>query len=201
MSLRGLSTRWVLLCALAVLPAAAQNPESQRLVESGQVELAGQSVPYLIRRLPLNAFPDLPDEVVQQLNQRQCLIPQSYEAHHPENVVHGSLERAGSSDWAVLCSADSEVSLLVFFGSAPARPAVLATGPEKERLERHDLSGVLGFDWVIDLASPEAVHQAQSGMERKPARIDHDALADIRIDGKTLYRFFSKRKWTLLDMP
>jgi hypothetical protein len=78
---------------------------------------------------------------------------------------------------------------------------VLAKGPEKERLERHDSSGVLGFDWVIDPASPEAVHEAQSGMERKPPRIEHDALADMRIDRKTVYRFFSKGKWTLLDMP
>ena len=201
MSLCGRSTRWVLLCALAALPAAAQNPDSQWLVESGHVEVSGQSVPYVIRRLPLNAFPDLPEGVMEQLNQRNCLIPQSYEAHHPENVVHGSLERAGSSDWAVLCSADGEVSLLVFFGSAPARPVVLTTGPEKERLQRHDTSGALGFDWVIDQASPEAVHQAQSGMERKPPRIEHDALADIRIEGKTLYRFYAKGKWTLLDMP
>jgi hypothetical protein len=183
------------------LPAVAQEPVSQRMLESGQVEVAGRTVPYLIRRLPLNAFPDLPGAVVEQLNQRECLIPQSHEAHHPENVVHGSLERAGSSDWAVLCSADGEVSLLVFFGSAPAQPAVVAKWPEKERLQRHDSSGVLGFDWVIDPASPEAVHQAQSGMERKPPRIDHDALADTQIDGKTLYRFFSKGKWTLLDMP
>jgi hypothetical protein len=59
----------------------------------------------------------------------------------------------------------------------------------------------MGFDWAIDPATPEAVHQAQSGMERKPPRIDHDALADRMIDGKTRYRFFSKGRWTSLDMP
>lgn len=187
-------------CFLA-LSLAAQEPGAQRLVDSGRLEVAGQSVPYRIRRLPVNAFPDLPDAVVEQLNQRQCLIPQTYEAHHPENVVHGSLEHAGSSDWAVLCSANGEVSLLVFFASAPARPAVLATATEKERLERHDSTGEMGFDWAIDAATPEAVHQAQSGMERKPPKPDHDALADILIDRKTDYRFYAKGKWTLLDMP
>jgi hypothetical protein len=192
----------MLVCAMAVMPAVAQeagNP--QRLVESGQLEMAGQNVPYLIRRLPVNAFPDLPSEVVEQLNQRECMVPQSYEAHHPENVVRASLERAGSSDWALLCSVDGKVSLLVFFGSAPRRPTVLATLPEKDRLQRHDSSGVMGFDWAIDPATPEAVHQAQSGMERKPPRIDHDALADRMIDGKTRYRFFSKGRWMFLDMP
>lgn len=194
-------TRWVLLCALAVLPMQAQQPDSQGLNESGQVTVAGKSVPYLIRRLPINAFPDLPGTVVDQLEKRGCLIPQSYEAHHPENVVHASLERAGSSDWAVLCSADGDVSLMVFFGSAPVKPTVILTVPEKQRLQRHDASGTLGFDWAIDAASPDAVRQAQSGLERKPPRPDHDALQDIVLDQKTVYRFFSKGAWKLLDMP
>jgi len=195
--------RWVFLCVLAVFPGRGQQPDASppRLVESGQVEVAGQSVQYLIRRLPVNSFPDLPDAVAEQLDQRQCLIPQSYQAHHPENVVHASLEHAGSSDWAVLCSANGEVSLLVFFGSAQGRPAVLTTVAEKDRLQRHNSSGVFGFDWAIDPASPDTVHQAQSGLERKPRKIDHDALADTVIDVKTLYRFFSKGQWTFLDMP
>ena len=199
MSLRRHSTRCVVLCALAVLPAAAQGPDSQRLVESGHIEMEGQSIPYLVRRLPLNAFPDLPNAVVEQLNQRQCLIPQSYEAHHPENVVHGSLERAGSSDWAVLCSSEGKTSLLVFFGSAPGKPAVLATEPETKRLQRHDSSGVLGFNWAIEPASPQKVHEAQSGMEKRPLRPDHDALADITLDRTTIYRFFKKGSWTVVD--
>jgi hypothetical protein len=195
--------RWVFLCVLGVFPGWGQQPESDpsRLVESGQLMVGGQNVPYLIRRLPLNSFPDLPDAIVEQLNRRQCLIPQTYEAHHPENVVHASLERAGSSDWAVLCSANGEVSLLVFFGSAQGKAAVLTTASEKDRLQRHDSSGVLGFNWAIDPASPDAVHQAQSGLERKPRKIEHDALADIIIDRKTLYRFFAEGAWTVLDMP
>jgi hypothetical protein len=199
----GKRKRCVLVCVFAVLSASAQqpDPDSQRLVESGQVVVAGQNIPYLIRRLPVNSFPDLPAGVADELNQRQCMIPQSYEAHHPENVVRGSLERAGSSDWAVLCSAAGKVSLLVFFGSAPAKPAVLTTVPEKDRLQRHDSSGVLGFNWTIDPASPEAVRQAQSVMERKPPRLDHDALEDILLDHKTVYRFFAKGAWTLVDMP
>jgi hypothetical protein len=191
----------MLLCLITALPSLGQQSGPQQLVESGRVAFAGRDVPYIIRRLPVNAFPDLPGPVVAQLDERQCLIPQTYQAHHPENVVHASLERAGSSDWAVLCSANGAVSLLVFFASAPANPEVLSTVPEKDRLQRHDSSGVMGFDWAIDPDSPEAVHQAQSGMERKPPRIDHDALADTLVDRKTIYRFFSRGRWTLLDMP
>ena len=131
------------------------------------------------------------------------MIPQTYEAYHPENVVHASLERAGSSDWAVLCSAEGTVSLLVFFGSrsAQAQPLVLVTAPETERLQAHDPSGVLGFNWGIDPASPEQVHEAQAGLEHHPARLDHDALADSIVERQTVYHFFAKNVWTLVEMP
>ncbi|HME58942.1 MAG TPA: hypothetical protein VKF63_11440, partial [Terracidiphilus sp.] len=156
---------------------------------------------YLIRHLPVSSFPDLPDELVALLNRRGCLIPQTYEAHHPENVIHASLERPGSSDWAVLCSAQGTVSLLVFFSSDPTRLLVLAAAPETERLQAHDPSGVLGFNWGIDPASPEQIRQAQAGLLHRPAPVDHDALADSLVDLHTVYHFYLKNSWIVLEMP
>jgi hypothetical protein len=178
----------------------AQPPPSQ-LTESGHVEVAGRFIPYLIRRLPVSSFPDLPAEVADALRQRGCMIPQTYEAHHPENVVHGSLERAGSSDWAVLCSAQGTVSLLVFFGSDPAQPVLLASAEETERLQAHGTATVLGFNWAIDPASPEQIREAQSGLEHRPPPVDHDALADSIIERRTVYHFHARNGWTLLDVP
>jgi hypothetical protein len=182
----------------ALLPTEPRPPQ---LTESGHIVFAGHSVPYLIRRLPVSSFPALPAGIQELLNQRGCLIPQTYEAHQPENVVHASLERAGSSDWAVLCSAQGTVSLLVFFSSAPTEPVLLASAPETERLQAHGSSGVLGFNWGIDPTSPEQVRVAREGMERRPPLLDHDALADSVIDRRTVYHFYSKNAWTLLDMP
>jgi len=176
------------------------EPQAAQLAESGHLAAPGRSVPYLIRRLPVSSFPSLPAGVAGLLNQRGCMIPQTYEAHHPENVVHASLERRGSSDWAVLCSAEGTVSLLVFFSSAPAVAVLLASAPETERLQAHDPSGVLGFNWGIDPASPQQVHEAQSGMEHRPPLLDHDALADSIIDRRTIYHFYAKNAWTLLDL-
>jgi hypothetical protein len=179
-----------------------------QFTESGQIVIAGRPMPYLIHRLPVNSFPELPVAIADLLNRRGCLIPQTYEAHHPENVVHASLERSGSSDWAVLCSVSGTVSLLVFFdgGAAlgsvkAAQPVVLASAPEPERLQRHDRSGVLGFNWGIDPATPEQIHEAQSGLEHRPALVDHDALADSAVEHRTLYHFYAKTTWTLLEMP
>jgi len=187
--------------ALTILRASGQQitPASDRLDTSGQITVDGQPVPYLIRHLPVNAFPQLPPVVQDALTRRGCLIPQTYEAHQPENVVRASLERKGSSDWAVLCSVDGTVSLLVFLAGAIGEPSVLATAAEISRLQAHGTSGVLGFNWGIDAASPEQVHEAQLDMRHPPPRLDHDALADSVIEGKTVYRFFLRGAWTIVD--
>src|SRR5215469_6992160 len=108
-------------CAFVLLlsPFAAGAQQDPALISTGQVTIGGRAVTYQVRHLPLSSFPDLPSQVVEQLAERECLIPQTYEARRPENVVHASLQRSGSSDWAILCSSHGIVSLLVFFGGAP----------------------------------------------------------------------------------
>jgi len=187
--------------AVPSISAAAQRPDgdTDSLIEKGQTVIDGHPTPYLIRHLPVNAFPQLPPAVRQTLTRRGCLIPQTYEAHRPENVVRASLERKGSPDWAVLCSVSGTVSLLVFLASSNGEPTVLATAPETSRLQAHGSSGVLGFNWAIDPASPEQVHEAQLDMRHPPPRLDHDALADSVVEQKTVYRFYSRGAWTILD--
>jgi hypothetical protein len=186
----------LLFCCLSLV--RPQDSVSDPLNTSGQVTVDSRPTPYLIRHLPINAFPQLPPAVQDALTRRGCLIPQTYEAHRPENVVNASLERHGSSDWAVLCSVDGKVSLLVFFASGGG-PMVLASAPETDRLQAHGATNVLGFNWGIDPASPETVHEAQFGMRHPPPRLDHDALADSVIDQKTIYRAYAKGAWTVID--
>ena len=175
-----------------------QDETTPPLNSSGQVTVDGQRTAYLIRHLPVNAFPQLPATVQDALTRRGCLIPQTYEAHQPENVVRASLEHHGSSDWAVLCSVDGRVSLLVFFAGG-GDPMVLASAPETDRLQAHGATEVLGFNWGIDAASPDVIHEAQFGMRPPPPRLDHDALADSVVDGRTIYRLFAKGAWTVVD--
>lgn len=209
-SLRDKGCPWFRLAAglaAAISPvcvqAAAQaaNNAADPFVETGQVVAGGHARPYVIRHLPPDSFPSLPQAVQQQLDTRGCQIPQTYEAHRPENVVHASLEGRGTSDWAVLCSVKGTVSLLVFFHDG-ARPAfVLASAPETERLQVHDVTGVLGFNWGIDPASPRQVAEAEAGMSRRPPPLDHDALADSVVDHKTIYHFYVKNAWTVMEAP
>lgn len=194
----------VLVTALSLgLTVRAANPQidsvSTTLTERGQVEVSGHQVAYIIRRLPVSSFPQLPHAIAAELEKRGCLIPQTYEAHRPENVVHASLERAGSSDWAVLCSSGGTVKLMVFFASALESPTVLVSEPETARMETHDLTGVMGFAWGIDPASPQRVHEAQSLMEHHQPMLDHDALADSFVEKGTVYHYFSKGGWKVVE--
>jgi hypothetical protein len=186
------------LLACITAPLQPQDADATSLNRAGQVTIDGKATPYLIRHLPVNAFPQLPIAVQESLKLRGCTIPQTYEAHRPENVVNASLERHGSSDWAVLCSADGQVSLLVYFEGG-GDPIVLATVPETDRLQAHGAHGVLGFNWAIDPASPEAVHEAQLGVSHPLPPLDHDALADSVIDRQTIYRVYVNGAWTLVD--
>jgi hypothetical protein len=186
----------LLFCCLTII--RSQDAVTDPLDASGQVTVDGRATPYLIRHLPVNAFPQLPQAVQDALTRRGCLIPQTYEARQPENVVNASLERHGSSDWAVLCSVDGRVSLLVFFASG-GEPMVVASAAETDRLQAHGATNVLGFNWGIDPASPETIREAQFGMRHPPPRLDHDALADSVIEGKTIYRAYAKGAWTVVD--
>ncbi len=191
--------RAALLCFLAAAPAGAQL--SAGLISKGHITVGDRSLAYEIRHLPLSSFPEVPAAIAAQLASRDCLVPQTYEARRPENVVHGSFEGPLSSDWAVLCSSQGVVSLLVFFGSAPDRPMTLATLAETQRLQGHYNTPVLGFNWGIDPASPQRVHEAQVGLSPRQARPDHDALADSVLDRSILFHFYSHGSWSLLDMP
>jgi hypothetical protein len=195
-------SRSILPMLLVSFCVAAQEPEAalKALVTTGEVTLRGQARQYIVRHLPPSSFPDLPDAVADELSQRGCLIPQTYQAHQPENAVHGSFQRAGSLDWAVLCSVKGTVTLLVFFDGS-AKPSVLASAHETQRLQVHESNGVLGFDWGIGTASPQAIHDAQNGLSPRPPRPDHDALVDSVVDRKTIYRYFANGSWAQLEMP
>lgn len=191
------------LCALAGLIArvSAQVSGASPLVKTGKVAVAGREVAYRIRNLPVSSFPDLPNPVADALNGRGCLIPQTYQAKRPENVVRGSLERPGSQDWAVLCAAQGKVSLLVFFASVPAaQPAVLLAANETDHLQAHDLSGELGFDWGIDPVSPARLHDVEAGMKHRPPLPDHDCLAETTVDRQTIYHLYRNGAWEKVDV-
>jgi len=189
--------RFSAACALLCLVASVDlHPQTAPLLDTGHVTVDGRDTAYRIRNLPINAFPELPAPIRETLTARGCVIPQTYQAKRPENVIHASLERPGSQDWAVLCSTQGKVSLLVFFASASAsKPAVLASAEKTVRLQAHDPTGELGFNWGIDPATPRQVHDAEASLVHRPPPTDHDCVAESIIDRRTVYHLFQDGSW------
>ena len=195
-------TRIAFTAACVVRAAVAQNDlPPPNLAEHGLTMMAGNPVTYVVHRLPVSSFPDLPAQVALELTARGCVIPQSYAAHHPENVIHGSFAHPGSSDWAALCLKNGVVALLVFFGDPNAGPVELSHMQEQSRLSARDPAGQLGFNWVIGSATPQQVHDAQAGLQPRPRPLNHDALVDETVNGRAVYRYFEQGRWTQVDMP
>jgi hypothetical protein len=94
----------------------------------------------------------------------------------------------------LLCAGISHAPGL--FASAPESPFTLASSPETQRLQQHDASGVLGFNWGIDAAAPDKIRETQRGMKPRPAKLDHDAVADETVERKTIYRYFANGDWS-----
>lgn len=178
---------------LESLPAHAQSGEE---VETGEVSLGGRTAAYRIRRLPLDSFPELPPAVRAALHQRGCMIPQTYEARRPENVVHGELRQKGSSDWAVLCSHDGATSLLFFDGNAPGLAVDLVTRKDTDRLGSRPGQQVLGFAWGIDLARARRVREV-AGSKFGP--YDHDGVEEVLVERSTEIHYYQQGKWFLFE--
>jgi hypothetical protein len=182
-------------CVLACVVSAAQvnaQPQAQtEQVETGFATIHGRpNVPYQIRLLPVASFPQLPPSVAQQLDRIGCLIPQTYEAHEPENVIHGAFEKKGSSDWAVLCSVDRVTTLYVFFQSDPANPIALRHQRDSEWL---------GVVWSLDYGSAWGITRLPPRLMRRTDDADHDGIQDAFVEQSFTVHYFQNGRWTTID--
>lgn len=195
-------------CVLCCVSANAQtnvNPQQHtEQVETGSVpvpttqfdngarglEASAPSRQYRIRLLPVSSFPQLPALIGQELSERRCMIPQTYEAHEPENVIHGSFERKGSSDWAVLCSVNRTTTLYVFFQSDPATPFALRRQPDTEWL---------GVEWSLDYGSAWGIATRPTSVAQPPGSVDHDGIEDSFVNKSTTVHYFENGQWKTID--
>jgi len=181
--------RALLILVAAITTAHAQNAEQ---VNRGQITINGGHYAYTIRRLPLSSFPDLPAPVREALDSRGCTVPQPFDGKRPDNVVSGSFFGKGSTGWAVLCSAATTTTLLVF-ASDSGTPAELGTHKDLDVLTQHPGSGGLGYAWAISTATPGDVQRISHLEENK---IDHDGIKDEVIDQSSVLHYNFAGKWT-----
>lgn len=179
--------------------APAQNaPANSERIESGTAESAsGAPVHYRIRLLPLASFPGLPAGVAAQLGRRQCMIPQTFEAKQPENVIHGEYSASGLEDWAALCSVSGSTTLYVFFSGEFEAPIAVRSQPDALWIGAEPGSSIYGSAWGI--ATLSAAQLRSSPQLRRAASFDHDAIDDARLERSEVIRYYESGKWIALN--
>lgn len=178
--------------------SSAPYPGSAERMESGQIASpAGTTITYQIRLLPLSSFPAMPGRVAEQLSRRHCMIPQTYEAKQPENVIQGAFHALGATDWAALCSAEGTTTLYVFFAGQFDSPIALRHQPDTAWLGADPGESVLGSAWGIAARTGE---QLRSSPEfRSLLSFDHDAIDDSRLERNLTIHYYQEGKWLTLS--
>jgi hypothetical protein len=151
-----------------------------------------------IRRLPPSAFTILPRAIIEDLNRRQCTIPQIDGDAEPHNVIKGSFTGKGQTDWAALCSRGGESSILVFKGGSTRDISQLANEPDKGSLQVIT-DGRIGYSRMISPADGANIlrhYEAYGGP--KPPPIDHQGIEDIFVEKASVILYFYQGSWLRL---
>lgn len=185
----------IIFCALAGITAVAQvssmPPPQSEQHETGTASVPGNpNVHYTIRLLPVSSFPQLPAPVAAQLVRMGCMVPQTFEAHEPENVITGAFQKPGSSDWAALCSVKGVTTLYVFFQSDFSHPIALRSQPDNKWL---------GIEWSQDYGSAWGISTMPYSVMPRTEQADHDGIEDAYVGQSSVVHYFQNGQWTTLD--
>jgi hypothetical protein len=124
------------------------------------------------------------------------MIPQTYEAKQPENVIHGAFHAAGSDDWAALCSVEGTTTLYVFPAGQFDAPTALRSQPDSAWLGADPGETVFGSAWGI---AARTAQQLRSSPEwRHLLTIDHDAIDDAHLERTLTIHYDQGGKWLTL---
>jgi hypothetical protein len=146
-------------------------------------------------RLSPAAFPELPNNLVADLQRRGCTIPQVPMIDGHQNVIKGEFAKLGQTDWAVLCSVGRVSSILIFWNGSGSNPAEIA-----KRKDFDDLQG-WGGDKIVYSRSITPVGKAYivkhfdayGGL--KPPPLDHQGIDDAFVGKGSVVQYFYQGKW------
>ena len=145
------------LLFITILPTFAQLPEDlKRKFDEAERRIV---------RLQPTAFPELPANVVRELKNRGCTIPQTAYTKEPHNVIKGGFAKSGQTDWAVLCSVQGSTHLVVFWNGSAANSTELVKNPHRI------------FDWFVRPVDRKFImdhYRAYGGP--MPPPIDHQGI-------------------------
>jgi hypothetical protein len=146
-------------------------------------------------RLEPSSFSQLPKNVLQELQRRNCTIPQVWGTHAPGNVIYGEFLKKGQKDWAVLCSVRLKSSILVLPAGSPQTAFKLEEEEDFDMLQGVG-EGKIGYSREItpvDEAFIREHNQAYGGP--KPPPIDHLGINDAFAEKGSVVLYYYQNKW------
>ena len=168
--------------------------QSQRNAQARSAETSGG-----IRRLGVEAFPELPGAVAGVLRARNCRVPQPSPDGTPRNVIRGEFFANGEAGWALLCSANNSTALLAFRNGRDTNPDTVATSQDRSYMQgpdgqepaySHQITAV-GRDFIM------RHYRAYGGPQPPP--IDHQGIDDAFLEKASVTWYFHNGKWLRLQ--
>lgn len=148
-----------------------------------------------IRRLPPDAFPNVPATIRGTLRLRGCLIPQPAGNDQPRNVIQGEFLTKGQTSWAALCSIHGASSILVFRDPTDTKPGELARAEDKSYLQGLG-SDTIGYSRAIQTVDGKYItthYRAFGGPQPPP--IDHQGIDDAFVGKASVTHYWHKGAW------
>jgi hypothetical protein len=181
---------YTVLMMATITPIFAQSSE--------ELERKFDETESRIVRFQPAAFPELPHNVVRDLQRRGCTIPQEVFTKSRNNVIRGEFAKPGQTDWAVLCSVEGVSTILVFWNGSERTPAEIAS-----MADRNFLQGVtadeIGYSRGISAVGESYImehYQAYGGP--KPPPMNHQGVNDAFLGKASEVQYFYDGKWVRL---
>jgi hypothetical protein len=152
-----------------------------------------------IRRLGVEAFPQLPTAVAGVLRARNCRVPQPLADGAPRNVIRGEFIAKGEAGWAVFCSANNSTALLAFRNDRDTNPDTVTTSEDRSYMQGPD-GEEPGYSHQIAAVGRDFImrhYRAYGGPQPPP--IDHQGIDDAFLEKASVTWYFHAGKWLRLQ--
>jgi hypothetical protein len=193
----------VALIATVLLILVTGSPHLVGIAHARQAERQEQRDPQArfkeaigkIRRLPVEAFPELPTAVAAVLRGRSCRVPQPAPQGAPRNVIRGDFFTKGEAGWAVLCSVNNSTALLAFRNDRDTNPDTVATSDDRTYLQELG-DNRIGYSRQITAVDRDFIlrhYRAYGGPEPPP--INHHGIDDAFLEKASITWYYHQGKW------
>jgi hypothetical protein len=152
-----------------------------------------------IRRVGVEAFPELPAAVAGVLRARNCRVPQPSPDGASRNVIRGEFFARGEAGWAIFCSANNSTALLAFRNDRDTNPDTVATSEDWSYMQGAD-GKEPGYSRQITAVGRDFImrhYRAYGGPQPPP--IDHQGIDDAFLEKASVTWYFHHGKWLRLQ--